>query len=315
MRALVALALLAAAPAAAATDAGPAIVDAPFTLGAPEATAQASPSEVRLGQPFTLFVTAVYGGDVRVNLPEPLVLGPAFEVRRSSAEDRRRSDGRRIREWQLELVAWELGELAIPPIPVTFTSGGRASAASTDPVPMRVVAVLGDADGTRALRPLSGPVDVMRRDWTLAFAAGGVVGLAAAVLALRRRRSARPAIRARRRSLGVVGADALGELDAIEASGLLDRDQKAAFVAMAEVVRGFLGRRYGFAVRDQTTDDLRRRLGSADLAPEALGLAMHWIDDADRVKFANHHAGADEARAQLAAARALVTSLAEPVHA
>jgi hypothetical protein len=82
-------------------------------------------------------------------------------------------------------------------------------------------------------------------------------------------------------------------------------------VAMTEVVREFLGRQYGFAVRDQTTCDLRRRLGAAGLSGEALGRAMHWIDDADQVKFANHHAGADEARAQLAAARALVTSLAE----
>jgi hypothetical protein len=76
-RALMAMVLLALAAPAAAQDAGPTIVDAPYVLGAPEVSAVASPTAVRLGEPFVLFVTATFGGDVRVNLPEPLALGAA----------------------------------------------------------------------------------------------------------------------------------------------------------------------------------------------------------------------------------------------
>jgi len=312
----VAIALVAAGPAAAtADDAGPTIVDAPFTLGAPEATARVSPGEVRLGERFTLLVTAVYGGDVRVNLPEPLSLGPAFEVRRSVVADRRRDDGRRVREWQIEVIAWELGDLAVPPVPVTFTSSGRAAAVDTDAVPLRVVAVLGDADA-KVLRGLAPPIEVLRRDWTLAAIAAGLVAVGALGLALwrrrRRSRGQRPAARARRRALGGAAADALGLLDELEASGLLDRDRKAAFVAMSDVMREYLGRRYGFSASDQTTGDLERRLDGVGLPATTRSHATRWLVACDRVKFANHHAAADEARAALAAARALVTATARP---
>jgi hypothetical protein len=292
-------------PGAAAMDAGPTIVDAPFLLGAPDVTATVSPGEVGLGERFTLFITAVYGKGVRVNLPEPLSLGPAFEVRRTDAADRRRGDGRLVREWQIEAVAWELGELAIPPVPVAFTSGGRAAAVETDPVPLRVVSVLGDADA-RLVRGMAPPIDLMRRDWTLAIAAGGVVGLGAAALAWRRRRGASARTR---RALGSAAADALARLDELEASGLVDDDRKRAFIRMSDVVRDFLGRRYGFSPRDQTTADLTRRLDAA-LPASASGEVARWLEACDRVKYANHHAEAAEAHAAIAEARALVTSIA-----
>src|SRR5207253_2635317 len=73
-------------------------IDITPDIAAPEVSAAASPSSVMLGARFTLFVTAVYGAGVEVNLREPTELGPAFEVTRRVSEDKLRSDGRHARE-------------------------------------------------------------------------------------------------------------------------------------------------------------------------------------------------------------------------
>jgi hypothetical protein len=275
-------------------DGAPTIVDAPYVLGAPEVTAVVSPAVVRLGEPFVLFVTASYGGDVRVNLPEPLVLGAAFEAGRRVVDDRRRSDGRRIREWQIEVVAWELGDLRLPPVPV------------------RVAGTLGDADEPGQLRGLAAPVRLWQRDWRLAFAGGGaVIALAAAAAFVRRRR--RPPVsrreRARRRALGPAAAGALARIDALDASGVLDRDRKAGYGALSEIVRDYLGERLGFAPADQTTADLERH--AADLGAAVAAEVASWLGVVDLVKYANHRASAAEVRAALDGARHLVTAAAE----
>jgi hypothetical protein len=308
------LALVARAAPAAAQDAGPTIVDAPYVLGAPEVSAVASPTAVRLGEPFVLFVTATYGGDVRVNLPEPLTLGAAFEAGRRVTADRKRSDGRRIREWQIEVVAWELGELAVPPVPVTFTSGGRAAVIETDAVPIRVAGSLADGETAGALRDLAPPQRLWRRDWRLALAGGGaLLGLAAAVALVRWRRRPRPVLgrreRARRRALGPAAGDALARLDALAASGLLDRDRKAGYHEMHGIVRDYLGARLGFAPDDQTSADLERH--AAELGAAVAGEVATWLAAVDLVKFAAHRASAGEVAAALDGARRLVTTAAE----
>jgi len=301
---------------AAEPDAGPAVVDIPFLFGAPEVRAAASPSEVRLGQRFTLFITAAHPDNVVVNLPDPIRLGPDFEVRLPVlSESRRRSDGLRIREWQIDVLPWELGDLEIPPVEVTFTSGGQAAKVATGPVPIRVVAMVGNTDDAQLLRGSAPPAQLWRRGWTLAQLAIAALALlamvATPVMAWMFRRRRAPALgvevpRRLRRKLGSAAEDALAQLAALEVSGLLDEDRKAAYRAMAEIIRGFLGRRYGFATHDLTTSDLRRRLRGVGLPSAALLATSRWLDDCDLVKFADHHATSDEVRATLAGARELI---------
>ena len=123
MRALAVVLLLAGSAWAQGSGSAAARIDIPPDVAAPEVTAAASPASVMLGARFTLFVTAVYGNGVEVNLREPTELGPGFEVTRKLGEDKVRSDGRHAREWQLEVIAWELGDLQIPPVAVKI---GRA---------------------------------------------------------------------------------------------------------------------------------------------------------------------------------------------
>lgn len=293
----------------------------PPDVQVPEVSAAASPPALRLGEKFTLFVTATYGGDVQVNLREPIELGGAFEVKRKVSDTRTLPDGRRVREWQLEVYAWELGELRVPPLAVTFTSQGKAGQVATNEVPLIVNGVLGDlVDDPRLMRGHAAPVTLMSRDWFWAWVAGGVAGVIAgtfAFLSIRRRRRGRvrtligtlvPDGQATRR-IDMTSERALARLLEIDRSGILDRDddRKAGYAQMADVIREYLGARYRVATLDLTTVELMRSLAKVAPADEQR-LVETWLERCDIVKYGGLRATAEDAHAVLEGARILVIS-------
>jgi hypothetical protein len=285
-------------------------------MAAPAVTAAASPSEVRLGARFTLFVTAVYGSGVEVNLVEPVGLGQAFEVKRRTSENHERSDGQHTREWQLDVYAWELGDLMVPPVAVTFTVGGRAGQVATNPVPVRVVGMLGDTDDPKLMRGAAAPVRLVARDWFWAWVGAGVgAALATIVVAVwirrRRRRRVVRLVAGATMSPGRIDTAserALERLLAIEKSGVLDRDddRKHGHTEMVEVIRDYLGVRYRVVTHDLTTSELMRALVRARAPQRERDLVATWLDRCDLVKYGGFRATRLDAFEVLADARALV---------
>lgn len=324
MRALVALVLVGGVAAAQPAGSGSAkIIQLPTDASAPEVRASASPTDIKLGARFTLFITASYGPGVEVNLPAVYQLGGAFEVKRTSSEDRTAADGRHVREWQLDVYAWELGDLAVPPITVTYTAGGRAEQIQTNAVPVRVTGVLGDADDPKLMRDNAPPVPLQSRDWFwvwIGAAAGALVGAAIAAIVLRRRRRRRVVrlvgtlVPSRSRRIDMTSERALERLLAIEQSGVLDddRSRKPGYAEMVDVIRDYLGARYRTATSDLTTAELIRALSPVAPAGER-GLVEAWLARCDVVKYGGFRATADDARDVLAGARSLViATTAEP---
>ena len=298
------------------------IIRLPSATGAPEVSAAASPTVVSLGAHFTLYLTATFGKGVEVNLREPVDLGPAFEVRRKLSEDRPSGDGRTVREWQIDVTPWELGDLRIAPVAVTFTAFGRAGQVQTNAVPLKIVGELGDiVDDPKTMRGLALPATLAMRDWFwiwVVTGAGAVAGVAITALWIngRHRRRARRLVGgaiARPRRIDMTGERALERLLAIEQSCVLERDadRKAGYAEMVEVIREYLGVRYRFAVRDLTSSELLRRLD--ELAPQGeRGLVSGWLDGCDLVKYGGRRATPAEAGKALDDARALIVTTTEP---
>lgn len=294
------------------------IIQIPPDLNAPEVSAAASPSQMRLGERFTLFVTAVFNDGVEVNLREPVDLGGGFEVTRRVSEDKLRGDGKHVREWQLEVRAWELGDLHVPPVAVTFTSGGKAAQVATNAVPVRVEGTLGDVDDPKLMKGNAPPVSLQSRDWFwiwITVGAGSVVTFALVYWLVRRKRKNRivrlvasasmPAMP--RRRIDMTSERALERLLAIEASGVLERDddRKRGYLDMVEVIRDYLGGRYRVATLDLTTSELVRALGK--VAPEHERLLVEaWLERCDLVKYGGFRATVADARRVLADARELI---------
>lgn len=314
-----------------ATDAGTGAVyiDPSDLLAAPELSAAASPSEVQLGGRFVLVVTAAYVDGVTVILPASLDFGPSFEERRRTTTDKVRADGKKVREWQVEVLAWDLGEMMLPPVQLSVIRGGQPEIMETNAVPITVVGALGDMVDDVEPRGMAPPISLWRRTWLwVVIAAGVVLAIAVITFLLVRRRGPRrpaPAVVAplsarisgvfRRPRYGAAAEEALARLEAIDTSGMLARDRKVAYTEMIDIVQGFLGRQLGGNTVDLTTGELREWLAKQDLPGPTRLEVSRWLDEADLVKFGGLAATVEEGRAHIAAARELVIAIAMPTAA
>ena len=88
---------------------------------------------------------------------------------------------------------------------------------------------------------------------------------------------------------------------------MLDQeDRKPAYLAMSEILRAYIGRRYGFPALDLTTEEIRRDLVARPDAAHASDLVCGWLERSDLVKFAGYDATPDEARQALYDARIFI---------
>jgi hypothetical protein len=292
------------------------VIQLPPDIDAPEVSAAASPTELMLGGRFTLFVTAVYGPGVEVNLPSRVELGYSFEVKKTSSEDHVRADGKHVREWQLDVIAWDLGEVRVPGVVVTFTVNGHGGQLVTNAVPLRINGVLGDTDDPKLMRGNAPPVRLAGNDWFWAWIGGGVVVVLVAlvtflVLRKRRRRHVRTLVGAlapvKKPRIDMTSERALERLLAIEQSGVLARDdeRKAGYADMALVIRDYLGARFRFATAELTSSELLRGLRRRATAAEH-AVVEHWLERCDLVKYGGMRASEAEALEVLAGARDVV---------
>jgi hypothetical protein len=292
------------------------VIQLPPDVDAPEVSAAASPTELMLGARFTLFVTAAYGPGVEVNLPASIDLGDAFEIKKTSSEDHVRADGKHVREWQLDVVAWDLGDLRVPGVPVTFTVNGHGGQLVTNSVPLRVNGVLGDVDDPKLMRANAPPTLLESADYFWVWVGGGVLVLLVAIvtywrLRVRRRRRVQSLVGglapARRPRIDMTSERALERLLAIEQSGVLARDaeRKIGYADMVEVLRDYLGARFSFATAELTSSELLRGLRKRASEADAT-LVEAWLERCDLVKYGGMRATDSEALAVLTGARELV---------
>ena len=131
-------------------------------VGEFDISAEASPRELRAGDPVTLRVSITGTGNVQ-SIPEPVLDPPGFEVYepRRKVEEGRSADGRYVAARNLEyiLIPEGGGRLQIPALSVTFfdPAAHRYRTASTAPIEIR-------SRGSRAGSEAGGGYDLTRRE-------------------------------------------------------------------------------------------------------------------------------------------------------
>lgn len=302
-------------------DAGPIVVDGPDLLGLarPQASAAAGPSRVRLGDTLTLFVEVVYDEKVTVNLPATLDLDPYFEEMRRTSSDERRTDGTRKRTYQVQLRAWELGDLRIPPIQVGYTAGGQQSWVVTNTVPVEVVGSLSDVDDKTQLLGDTPPVNLKSRDWRGPIAAVAAVVVAIIALVawrlLRKKQPLQPAVQfvapvAFKAKMTGPAERALAAIDALAAAGTCATDPRTGYDELVGIMRTFATEQYGVPILDRTTDELLRSL-SRMMPNDAHTLARRWFARCDLVKYAAERPERDRSDLDLAGGREVILATME----
>jgi hypothetical protein len=292
-----------------ALTAGPALGAETPTVGATVDRAQG-----QVGDVFTLTITAVGPRTVPTNLPVKLELGP-FEVVGGDPEieDKDLGSGKVRRTFRVKIAAYETGELSVPPVPVTYLGeGGAVRTARTKPVPVKIESLLAnEPDAQLKENPTPVSVVVLEDDYTLVYIAAGLLAAAlgaALALFIRRRLRARAAYRPPPPPRPAHEV-ALEKLDRLATGGLgAGADLQGFYFQLTEVVREYLGARFGFLALEMTTEEvvaeLERRAGL--VRGLVLGEIAGWLTGADLVKFAKLLPSEGEARGALETAIRIV---------
>jgi hypothetical protein len=102
---------------------------------------------------------------------------------------------------------------------------------------------------------------------------------------------------------------ALEKLDRLGAFGFLENaDNRPFYFAVSEVIREYLGARFGFDSLELTTDELVAELRRSAGRELILGEVQGWLSTCDLVKFAKISPSASESRGTLETAILIVSS-------
>jgi hypothetical protein len=322
-RALLLIGVLVVAPAAWAADlAGVEDPDAP-TVGV-----SIDKTEAHVGDRLTLTISAVAKSGVAVMLPAKVDTGKLEILDRNDSDKAGRDlgDGRRSHRFVLGVAAYETGELEVPALEVTYLlPSGQVRSVETEPLTINVRPLLAADEQHPDVQPERPPRSAWVEDqrvvralkWGGIGLGGAIVLLTAALLIRRawRRRTPAAVIAAANVPRRAPDAVAIEKLTALREKGQFAVDgYRPFYFALTEIVREYLGARYGFDALEMTTtevlDELQKR---AEHLVQQGGEVPRFFSSCDLVKFAK--AGSTDAAAlqALDAAQAIVLSTAAPL--
>ena len=199
--------------------------------------------------------------------------------------------------------------MELPAIDVTYLGPhGEVKTVRTGPVAIKIASLIAN-EPEPALKDAATTVSVMEENRVPLYVAGALLaaGLGAlityfVVRKLRARRGERPGPPPR-----PAHEIALERLDRLGAYGFLeDADNRPFYFAVSEVIRDYLGGRYGFDSLEMTTDELIAELKHHAGRELILGEIQGWLSACDLVKFAKISPTAAEARGALESAIRIV---------
>jgi hypothetical protein len=280
---------------------------------APTVSARVDKSEVHVGDLIHLTVVSVGPRETPVNLPRSLELAPFAELddQNRKIEERDLGDGKMRREFTLTLAGYEPGEAVLPGLEVTYLGKrGEVLTTRTESIPIKIASLIAN-EPEPALKDNAPPVRVLERDLLLAYLGGGLLAAGAGALLaglvrkrLRQRASMRPAPPPR-----PAHEIALERLDRLGAAGFVDdADHRPFYFQLSEVIRDYLGARFGFDSLELTTEELLDELRRRAARELVLGEIEGWLSGCDLVKFAKVSPSAPEARGALELAIRIVES-------
>jgi hypothetical protein len=286
-------------------DAVAAEAPAPVTVAA-----TASADEVTVGETFTIelkalgppgtsyrFAAGASEDEIELRTPEP-----------ATARENAPAPEPGTHLYEAEVFA--LGEVEIPPIPVRYRlPDGTEGEAETEPIVLKVASLLPREADEQKLVDIQGPqtVGIGRAFW-LALITALLLGVGLVVWLVRRRKETAPAATLVPETPPDV--EALGALDALAASGLLEaRAFREFYIRLTAVAKRYLERRLDAPVLEMTTAETVALLRDHDHGGELLPVMRDLAQAADQIKFARGQGLTEAAERHLAAVRALVPAL------
>jgi hypothetical protein len=265
-----------------------------FSLAALPASAQqvsadvrAVPSKATVGDEIRLMVRVERPKAYDVEPPsDKLQLAP-FELKRVEISPVAAGTNRVTETFTLIVTAFQTGELTVPSFTLAYVDGsGRAGKVPTPTLTVKIESVAGNLTGKEDIKPIKGPVSL---DFTafrtvLLGSAAGLLSVLLIVLVVRRLRR-RPALDPE--TLLPPHERAMLEFERLQKKGWLEAGEaKAYYAELADILRRYLGRRFGIEALDLTSTETVAQLKAKQLPKSVVDRVRELFETADSAKFA-----------------------------
>lgn len=309
-------------PATAPATAPPATTGAPTGAAAEAATvpapgagkvrfsARADRAEVTVGDPITVTFTLTHPEGLNLaTFDADRALGGLELLASTTTAPRRLQDGTIEEARVVTFAAYKPGPGQIPAVRVVLRdASGKEAEAVSSVLLFHVASVLKEGEVEPA--DLKRPLEMRERLLWPWFVAGALLLALAAFLLWRRFRPRQPAAPAPVIPVAPPRPEheiAYEELQRLLASGLLERGEvKKFYIALAEIMRRYLGRRFDFDAFECTTWEILESVRSARLPGTTQTLLAELLGLCDLVKFAKHVPGRPETQGSVERAFRLV---------
>ncbi|NQU43522.1 hypothetical protein HQ520_09560 [bacterium] len=261
-----------------------------------EVTAEVSDREILAGEPLEVRLTVRWQPAMKVQpfqQPKDLA-GFEFLSIETSPDQPVSGTDRRERVITLGLTTFEFGEQTLPEFEIVYTEGSETraegiSAGTIEVKPVLAPPVEGETPQARPVRP---PLAISLRPSDFLIPAGllflGLFLVGVLVWGIRRRkpRRTRPETV---RSLLPPDVEALHALAALETEDAARRDPvKFFYTRLSDILRRYLGRRYGFDALEMTSWELTEQIGRLGWSVGLFELLARDLSESDSVKFARY---------------------------
>jgi hypothetical protein len=270
---------------------------------------RASPDTVQLGEPFDVEVVVTHDPAQRYELPTPSDLGD-FDYR---GVDRSRLDGptSSTTTFKVHLAAFALGEQRTPPLRLSVNEGGRLEQIDASGVKVTVTSTLPpDADQKGAdLLDVRPPQEVPIRSYRLLYALAIALAVGLTTYLLFRWWRRPKALVTATQPLVPLHIRTQQALDLLAQENLpLQGKTKAFYFRLSEILRGYLGEKFGFDALESTTPELLAALRARQPPGLDLQAFASFAELSDMVRYAKGTSDVDECRAMLELGHRLVNA-------
>jgi len=272
-------------------------------------TAEAPP-QATFGEAFPYTIRVTHPKGEVIALPRAPDLGD-FDL--DGADKQELPNGQQVTTvFALKLRAWTVGKKAIGDLELEVQAPGGATQLT---VPGPTVEVRGtldpDAGEASALRDIAPPVELPVRTYRVLWGILAALGLGALAYAVvRQLKKPRPAHVAPPPPAEPAHVRARKALEALLALDLPGKGrQRELYFQISEITRRYLGETYGFSAIDLTTHELLSALRKRPTPGLDIAAFARTCTDADLVKFAKLQPDADDCKAAIDAALALVATV------
>ena len=265
--------------------------------------ARVQPEQVQLGEPFVYELVITHPADQRYELDLLPDLGD-FELLTQARTPPETGKEPAVTTFRLKLSAFNLGMLTLPELPflVTTPEGPKRYVA-----PGRTIEVAGtlppDAEAEGAdLKDIQPPTEVAIRSLTLVWVLLGLLtAMALGFGAWRLFQKYRNRPMAEVKPLLPLDVRTRQALQGLEAEKLPEQGRvKDFYFRLSEIIRGYLGERYGFDALECTSSELMvelRRKQPLKFPEDGL---MRFVSESDLVKYARAESSPESCREALA---------------